>query len=347
MCEAKPLLALTMGDPAGIGPELCLRALNSGIVQEFCQPVVFGDAALLERVAEQTQQSFKCKILSKCASESFFSEKIDSPTVYDFSNLNMRTIQPGQVSSETGRASYEYVLSAIELSLKRSVHALVTAPIHKYAWQMAGIDFPGHTELLEKYTDSKEVCMLLTSKDISCSLVTTHIGLNAVAESLSSEKILKVIRLTHQAMCQMHPEKKGAIRIGVLGLNPHNGEAGLFGSNEEEVIIEPAVKAARASGIEVIGPLVPDTAFIQANRDRVDAFVCMYHDQGLIPLKLLAFDVAVNVTLGLKIIRTSVDHGTALDIAWKGLASDTSLQSAIQLAAKMSQSGISDETFRN
>ena len=341
MSEAKPLLAITMGDPAGVGPELCLKALNSEAVNKCCYPVVFGDAALLERVAEATQQSFECKVLKREWSVPFDGDEVGGPSVYDFANVAVDGIQPGIVSANTGQASYEYVTSAIELAQKKSVHALVTAPIHKFAWQMAGINFPGHTELLEKQTESNEVCMLLTSENISCSLVTTHIGLNAVSQALSSKKILKVIRLTHHAVSQMHPEKAHGIRIGVLGLNPHNGESGLFGLNEEVKIIEPALKAARDLGMDVIGPLAPDTAFIQANRDRVDAFVCMYHDQGLIPLKLLAFDNAVNVTLGLKIIRTSVDHGTALDIAWKGLASDTSLQSAIQLAAKLSQTAAS------
>lgn len=335
MSEAKPLLAITMGDPAGVGPELCLKALNSEAVHEYCRPVVFGDATLLKRVAEWTKQSFAFDILPKDKFQPFDGQGIKGPSVYDFSNVDMNAIQPGQVSAGTGQASFEYVVSAIELAQEQSVQGLVTAPIHKFAWKQAGIDFPGHTELLEQQTESKEVCMLLTSADISCSLVTTHIGLNAVSQALSSEKILKVIRLTHQALSQIYPEKAGSIRLGVLGLNPHNGESGLFGLNEEATIIEPALKAARGLDISVVGPLAPDTAFIQANRDRLDAFVCMYHDQGLIPLKLLAFDSAVNVTLGLSITRTSVDHGTALDIAWKGLASDTSLQSAIQLASKL------------
>ena len=182
--------------------------------------------------------------------------------------------------------------------------------------------------------------MLLTSEKISCALVTTHIGLHEVADVLTEEKILKVIQLTDKAMSGI---LKRPAKIGVLGLNPHCGESGLFGRNEESRIIEPAIEKAEQFGLNVYGPLSPDTAFVSKNLEAYDAFVCMYHDQGLIPLKMLAFDSAVNVTLGLPIIRTSVDHGTALDIAWKGIAESSSLIESILLASLMCRSQSNSE----
>ena len=340
MNGVKPLLAITMGDPAGVGPEICLQALHSKIVNETCRPIIFGDAWILSDVGEATGQNTDFQVITVEAFENMESNQIDGPAVLDFSNIDRADFQSSVISAKTGKASYEYIIKAIELANSGQVHGIATAPINKYALSLAGIDFPGHTEIFEKFTDSEDVCMLLTSEKISCALVTTHIGLHEVADVLTEEKILKVIQLTDGAMSGIleRPPK-----IGVLGLNPHCGESGLFGRNEESRIIEPAIKKAAQLGLNVDGPLPPDTAFVSGNLETYDAFVCMYHDQGLIPLKMLAFDSAVNVTLGLPIIRTSVDHGTALDIAWKGVAKSSSLIESILLASLMCRSQSNSE----
>jgi len=340
MNEVKPLLAITMGDPAGVGPEICLKALHSQKVNQVCRPVIFGDADVLKAAAEATDQNFDFHVLTLDAFENLEPNQIEAPTLIDFSNIDREDFQPSEISAKTGQASFEYIVKAIELANKGQIQGIVTAPINKYALSWAGINFPGHTEILEKFTESEDVCMLLTSEKISCALVTTHIGLHEVAGALTEEKILKVIELTDKAMGEILGQRP---KIGVLGLNPHCGESGLFGLNEESRIIEPAIKKAEQTGMNVEGPLAPDTAFVSSHLDTYDAFVCMYHDQGLIPLKMLAFDSAVNVTLGLPIIRTSVDHGTALDIAWKGIAKSSSLIQSICLASLMCRSRIDAE----
>jgi 4-hydroxythreonine-4-phosphate dehydrogenase len=340
MNEVKPLLAITMGDPAGVGPEICLKALHSQKVNQVCRPVIFGDADVLKAAAEATDQNFDFHVLTLDAFENLEPNQIEAPTLVDFSNIDREDFQPSEISAKTGQASFEYIVKAIELANKGQIQGIVTAPINKYALSLAGINFPGHTEILEKFTESEDVCMLLTSEKISCALVTTHIGLHEVAGALTEEKILKVIELTDKAMGEILGQRP---KIGVLGLNPHCGESGLFGLNEESRIIEPAIKKAEQTGMNVEGPLAPDTAFVSSHLDTYDAFVCMYHDQGLIPLKMLAFDSAVNVTLGLPIIRTSVDHGTALDIAWKGIAKSSSLIQSICLASLMCRSRIDAE----
>ncbi len=210
--------------------------------------------------------------------------------------------------------------------------AIATAPINKESLHAAGIPFPGHTEILADRLKPERHCMMLTSEAITCSLVTVHVGYREVPALLTTESVLATIELTAAAMERMRGRKP---RLLVCGLNPHAGEHGLFGDREEERIIAPAIGAAKAKGIDVDGPLPPDTAFLPKYRKAADAYVCMYHDQGLIPLKALAFEDAVNVTLGLPIVRTSVDHGTAFDIAWKGVADPSSLFRAVELAAKL------------
>jgi 4-hydroxythreonine-4-phosphate dehydrogenase len=335
MNEVKPLLAITMGDPAGVGPEISLRALHSKEVNDICRPIIFGDAETLSRVGEATNQNTDFQFISLEAFEGMKPDEVERPSIIDFSNVDKANFQPSAINAKTGKASYEYIVKAIELAQKGHIQGMATAPINKYALSLAGIDFPGHTEILEKFTDTDDVCMLLTSEKISCALVTTHIGLHEVADALTEKKITKVIKLTDKAMGNILGRRP---KIAVLGLNPHCGESGLFGRNEESMIIKPAIEKAKQDGLNIAGPLAPDTAFVKSNLDAYDAFVCMYHDQGLIPLKLLAFDSAVNVTLGLPIVRTSVDHGTALDIAWKGVAKSSSLIQSICLAALICRS---------
>ena len=245
-------------------------------------------------------------------------------------------IDPGRFSAATGKASFEAVCTAIDDAMLSKVDAIVTGPIQKEAWHDASVPYPGHTELLAARTSTNQYAMMLAGDALACVLVTIHIPLADVPSSLTTEEILKTIRLAGP-VAKTRGRGKGEHQsdravIGVCGLNPHAGENGLMGHHEEEKIIIPAIDAAKASGLDVVGPLSPDTAFTPAMRSQIDVYVCMYHDQGLIPLKALSFDDGINVTLGLPVIRTSVDHGTAMDLAWKGTASTNSMRAAIDAA---------------
>lgn len=314
--KSKPRIAVTMGDPAGIGPELCLRLLSEPRVLDVCQPVIYGDLKLLSHIANHLQWH-------PPAEES----------IHIVRGLNADEVRPGIVDAECGRFSFRCVETAIDAAMTKRVAAVCTMPINKEAWNAAGLNYPGHTEVFVEKTQTTRSCMMLTSTSITCSLVTTHVGFADVTNQLNTETIMTVIELTHEAMLRSLGRSP---QLSVLGLNPHAGEHGLFGDREEEQIIEPAIAASKRRGILVDGPLPPDTAFVPARRVITDAYVCMYHDQGLIPLKALAFDTAVNLTLGLPFVRTSPDHGTAFDIAWTGHAKAESAVQAMLLAAKLS-----------
>ena len=304
-----------MGDPAGVGPEIALRLLGDSAVRQICTPIVYGDRGVLHRVAKHLGWPLP-----------------DSNDVNDLGATG--EFEPGRVSAACGAAAYKCFIAAIDDALSGRVDAIATCPINKESLHAAGVPFPGHTEILASRTNADRSCMMLTAPGITCSLVTVHVGYRDVPTLLTVERILDVIELTGAAMERIRGKKQ---RLTVCGLNPHAGEHGLFGDREEERIIEPAILAARAKGFDITGPLPPDTAFLPKHRAATDAYICMYHDQGLIPLKALAFDEAVNVTLGLPIIRTSVDHGTAFDIAWKGEADASSLIHAVTLAAKLAK----------
>jgi 4-hydroxythreonine-4-phosphate dehydrogenase len=312
-----PRIAITMGDPAGVGPELCLKLLADERLRAACRPIIFGDASVLDRVARQLGWPLPERGL-----------------IRDLLRIDADSVVPGHVSATCGRAAYQYVTAAIDAALAGEVNAIATGPIHKQALHAAGIPFPGHTEILADMTKSPRTCMMLTSDAITCSLVTVHVGYREVPALLTRERIRDTIELTAAAMERLRGRKP---RLTVCGLNPHAGEHGLFGQGEEEAIIAPAIAETSARGIDATGPLPPDTAFLPKYRQQTDAYVCMYHDQGLIPLKALAFEEAVNVTLGLPIVRTSVDHGTAFDIAWKGIADVSSFVRAVQLAARLAR----------
>jgi 4-hydroxythreonine-4-phosphate dehydrogenase len=327
--NAKPILGLTMGDPAGIGPEICLRALREPTVLARCTPVLFGDRNVLERVTAQTGISIAdCRAVSAIELEELF--EINEPLIVNCAAIDAAQIKPGEISPACGRAGYIYIEHAIQAALDGKIDGTVTAPIHKESLHLAGVSHPGHTEIFTALTGAQRSCMMLYSDKLVVSMATTHIGYREVPGRLSAARVLDVIELTAEAM--RHILRREA-RLGVCGLNPHAGEHGLFGNHEEEHLVIPAVKLARERGIQAEGPLVPDAAFTAGQRKRFDAIVTLYHDQGHIPFKLLAFDTGVNVTLGLPIIRTSVDHGTAFDIAWQGKADPTSLFSALKVAA--------------
>lgn len=330
---SKPLIAITMGDPAGVGPEVCLQLLANEEIAAISTPVIFGDARLLSRCARQTGLPAPKRLLSEI-DWAETSAKLSEPAVLDLFGFDAEGFVPGVVSAKTGAAGYRYVEKSIEAALAGQVAGVATAPLNKEALRAAGIMQPGHTEIFAEKTGASRACMFQYSSEVRASFVTVHCGYSEVPALLSVERILDVIELTAEAMRRI---RGTAPKMAVLGLNPHAGEHGLFGNREEETIIIPAIEAARARGIIIEGPLPPDTAFIPAKRRATDAFICMYHDQGHIPLKALAFDTAVNTTLGLPIIRTSVDHGTACDIAWQGKASGSSLVEAVRLAVQLSR----------
>ena len=325
-----PRIAVTMGDPAGVGPELCLRLLAHAELAQVCTPILFGDAAVLVEVAQRLNLPMPAPVVALDRWQHEHA-KLDRPAVVDFGLLKSHEVQPGQVAAATGLASYQYVQRAIQAALSGEVAALCTAPINKEALHAAGVNYPGHTEILADLTGAPSVVMMLTSDEITCALVTAHVALADVSGLLSVDRITETIKHTAAAMRRLRGREP---RLVVCGLNPHASEHGLFG-DEEARVIEPAVAAARAAGINIIGPLPPDTAFLPARRAETDAYICMYHDQGLIPMKMLAFETGINITLGLPIIRTSVDHGTAFDIAWQGKASPVSLFEAMKLAVRL------------
>jgi 4-hydroxythreonine-4-phosphate dehydrogenase len=332
MNQPKPRIAVTMGDPAGIGPEICLKLLGNLELAQTCTPVVFGDASVLKRVATRLVQDFSAPVYDE-AQWAKQAQTLSAPSVLNLNIIDGSEIEPGKVNARCGEAAYRSVLAAIDAGLAGTVAAVATAPLNKEAMHAAGHRYPGHTEIFAERMQAARSCMMLTSPELTCSFATVHVGYHEVPGLLSVERITDVIELTAAAMQRL---RRRAPVIVVCGLNPHAGENGLFGQREEERFIRPAVEAARARGLLVEGPVSPDTAFLPARRQRTDAYVCMYHDQGHIPLKALAFDSAINTTLGLPVIRTSVDHGTAFDIAWQGKAGPHSLYEAVKLAAELS-----------
>jgi 4-hydroxythreonine-4-phosphate dehydrogenase len=325
MTELLPKIAVTTGDPAGIGPEVCLHLLNNEEIAKICTPIVFGDLSVLERAASECGLSLPSSIITKL-------EDAEGPCLLDFDSITQADYQTGAINAATGQAGYNYVTAAIDAALAGKVDAVTTGPLNKEALKMAGIPFPGHTEIFADRTKSQRACMLQYSEEVRCVFVTTHVGYSEVPKLLTEERILDVIEMCAEAMERIRGSKP---KLLCCGLNPHAGENGLFGDGEEEKIIAPTLQIARDRGIDITGPLPPDTVFLPARRKEYDCVVCMYHDQGHIPLKALAFDTAVNTTLGLPIIRTSVDHGTALDIAGKGIANPSSLFSATKLAVQL------------
>lgn len=309
-----------MGDPAGVGPEILLCVLNDPVIHEQCDLVLFCDWNVLKLCSEQLGHGFPDL---KVTTTGDFLEDM-SPTegtvVVDLPRIELSRFEPCKVSAACGQASYDFIQAAIDAAIAGKIDAVTTAPINKEALRAAGIAYPGHTEMFAERAKSKRWCMMQYSNEITCTFVTVHVGYQEVPALLTQERILDTIELTAEALLRI---RRQAPKIVVCGLNPHAGEHGLFGHHEEEKYIIPAIEAAVARGINVEGPVPPDTAFLPWKRKETDAYVCMYHDQGHIPVKALAFDHAVNTTLGLDIIRTSVDHGTAFDIAWKARPSES------------------------
>ena len=319
-------IAITMGDPGGVGPEIIVRAIMSSEVRGCCIPVVVGDRIVMEEALRLVNPSLKIKVIETPE------ETGPAPDVIELIDLHLlRDFERGKATPEGGKACAGYIRKAAELGLAKKVGGIVTAPISKEALKMAGMKWPGHTEMLAELTQTDNFAMMLTGGPLRVILVTIHTSIRSVPGMITKDNVLKTIRLAKKACDAMGIERP---RIGVAGLNPHAGESGIFG-DEETKEIAPAIWDAEREGIPVSGPFPPDAVFHKAYRGEFDIVVCMYHDQGLIPLKMIAFETGVNVTIGLPIVRTSPDHGTAYDIAWKGLANPSSMIEAIKLAARL------------
>jgi 4-hydroxythreonine-4-phosphate dehydrogenase len=318
------IFGITMGDASGVGPEILLKAYAAG---ELRYPVVaFGDLEVLERCNRDLGYGVELRAVNSPAEW-----REGALNVVDLGCLKADQVRIGQVDPRSGAAAREYVVAATRSALKGEIAALVTLPMNKEATQASDPSFTGHTELIGALCGVRDVTIMLASDELIVTHVTTHMSLRRAIEEIKRERVERVLEMTCQAVARLRRNP----RVAVAGLNPHAGEHGLFGREEIEEIA-PAVEAARQRGLPVEGPLPPDTVFYLAVRKkRYEAVVAMYHDQGHIPLKLLDFEGGVNVTLGLPIIRTSVDHGTAFDIAWKGIASTRSLVRALDLAAQL------------
>jgi len=318
-----------MGDPAGIGPEVIAKALAKKDVHRLCRPIVIGSGAVLEKTIRSL--GLPLRVVSVSGHDT-------APTspravmILDPLDRPLGRFKVGHVSAETGASAATFILKAVRLAETGCLDAVVTAPINKEAVNLAGYRYPGHTELLADVTKSREVGMMIVGGPLKIMFTTTHVAIRDLPDALTARGVERAIRLADRAMRDYFGVKKP--RIGVAALNPHAGEGGLFGQDERKNIL-PASRRARQMGIQASDPLPADTLFAKAVRGDFDAVVAMYHDQGLIPLKMAAFGTCVNVTIGLPIIRTSVDHGTAFDIAGKGVADCGSLLEAIKLAARL------------
>ncbi|HKK90510.1 MAG TPA: 4-hydroxythreonine-4-phosphate dehydrogenase PdxA [Desulfobacteraceae bacterium] len=329
----RPVIGITMGDPVGIGPEILVSALEDPDLYERCRPVVIGDPAIMASALTLKHSALDLNRVESPEQGDYRHGTID---LLALSALAPGRARPGVPTAETGKAMLSYITAAVDLAVRGDIAAVATCPITKTALKMAESEFHGHTELIASRTGTDQYAMMLAGDTLRVVLVTIHIPVAEVPGQLSAEKILDTIRITDNALKTRFNIARPL--IAVAGLNPHAGEESMFGREEAE-IIGPALDSAEKEGFSVTGPLPPDTLFYHAAKGKYDAVVCMYHDQGLIPFKMLHFEDGVNTTIGLPIIRTSVDHGTAYDIAWQGTAHATSLKAAVKLAAAQAMAG--------
>jgi 4-hydroxythreonine-4-phosphate dehydrogenase len=335
----QPVLGVTMGDPAGVGPEIIARAAAESAVRATARPVVIGAASTMSEALALVGSRLSLHAVGRVADCRWADGTLE---VLDLGNVDMTTLPRCEVSAAAGRAAYEYIERAVNLAKAGDIHAIVTAPVNKEALAAAGVQHSGHTEILAQLTDTKDFAMLLMGKELRVIHVTTHVALRRVPDLVTRERVLRTIRLAQRTLEGLGRPRG---RIAVCGLNPHAGEDGLFG-DEEKTAIVPAIEAARADGLDVTGPLPADTLFSRARGGEFDIVVAMYHDQGHIPVKTLGFEYdetakkwtglsGVNVTIGLPFLRVSVDHGTAFDRAWKGIANHESMVEALEVATTL------------
>lgn len=327
----KPIIAITMGDAAGIGPEIIVKALSHPNVYELCQPVVIGDMESLKRAAAVSGLAdLTIRSIAEIKDALFEQGSIDCIDL----QLLPEAVPFGQLSAAAGNAAFHYIAKAVELAKAGEVRAICTAPLNKEALHKGGHLYPGHTEILAKLTETEDFSMMLSTDRLKVIHLTTHVGLIKAVELITPERTYKVLKLADQVL---RTAGNANPRIALCGINPHAGEGGLFGNGEEEEKLVPAVEKAQAEGMNVFGPAPADTLFYRAMRGDFDIVVACYHDQGHTPVKVLGIEAGVNITVGLKggIIRTSVDHGTAFDIAGKGIADERSMLEAIRSAVEL------------
>jgi 4-hydroxythreonine-4-phosphate dehydrogenase len=337
-----PILGITMGDPAGIGPEIIVKALSNRAIYDLCRPLVIGDLPTLEKATAIINSDIELRSVLQVKDAEFKSGKID---VLKVETPDLQSVRFGAVSATAGAAAFLFVKRAIELAMSGHIDGTVTAPINKEAIHAGGYPFSGHTEIYAHFTKTRDYAMLLADSGFRIIHVSTHVPLKEAVSLVKKERILTVIKLLHNACLKFGVESP---RIGVAGLNPHSGDGGLFG-DEEATEIVPAIEAAAGAGLLAEGPVPPDTLFAKAKSGFYDGCVAMYHDQGHIPFKMSGFSWnkagtmetvrGVNITLGLPIIRTSVDHGTAFEIAGQGIADPSGLIQAISMAAQLVRTG--------
>lgn len=341
MQKPLPILGISMGDPAGIGPEITAKTLALQSIYEYCRPLVVGDAAAMEQGAQIAGTNLRVRGIKEVSEARFEYGTMD---VIDLGNVDMKNLTHGRVSAMAGKAAFEAVKKVIELAMAEEIDATVTGPINKESMNKAGHHFTGHTEIYAHFTGTKDYTMMLAEGSLRVVHVTTHVSLREACDLVKKDRVLAVIKLAHEGMKSFGIEKP---RIGVAGLNPHAGDGGLFGW-EEEKEIRPAVEEAIKLGLDADGPVPADTLFSKARGGWYDIVVAMYHDQGHIPLKVVGFIwnekkqewnsvSGINVTLGLPIIRASVDHGTAFGKAGKGTANPESLIIAMEYAARYAE----------
>jgi 4-phospho-D-threonate 3-dehydrogenase / 4-phospho-D-erythronate 3-dehydrogenase len=329
----RPRVAVTVGDPAGIGPEVTLKAVFDDATLAACAPVVVGDAEYLIRSARAFNLTRGFAVVN--AGEAF-PANLDSspvPVVYNLSNVPA-ALEMGREQAAAGRAAGEYIEAAVGLCLAGAVDAVTTAPINKHALHLGGYDFPGHTEMFAHLTGAADYAMAFIAPSLRVALLTTHLPLADAIKAVKRPALEKLIRLVNRDLVRFGLARP---RIAVAALNPHGGESGLFGAEEEAEMLPAIVACREQDGVDVSGPFSGDTIFLRAARGAYDIVISCYHDQGLIPVKCFAFGEAVNVTLGLPFVRTSVDHGTAFDIAGRGVADHSSMVTAIKLAAELTR----------
>lgn len=326
----KPIIGITMGDAAGIGPEIIVKALQNRSIYEQCNPLVIGDAKILERAARITNSKLTIHPISSVKEATYQYSTIDCIDL----NLLPANLSFGQVSAAAGDAAFQFLKRAIELAKNGDIQAICTAPLNKEALHKGGHLYPGHTEILADLTGTQDYAMMLSSPKLKVIHITTHVGLIKAIEMINPDRTYKVIKLAHETLTRAGKENPS---IAVCGINPHAGENGLFGNGEEEEKLIPGIRKAQVEGINATGPYPADTLFYRAVRGDFDIVVACYHDQGHAPIKVLGLEAGVNITVGLKggIIRTSVDHGTAFDIAGKNLADERSMLEAIHAAVEL------------
>ena len=340
----KPIIGITMGDPASIGPEIAIKALLDPSIHAQCRPLLVGDAGVFRRIIEKLQLPARMHVVTEVAGARFV---LGAPDVLDLHNVDPSQVTFGQISAMAGDASFQAVKKVIDLALAGEIAATVTGPINKKSINEAGHHYAGHTEIYAHFTQTRKYAMLLVEDNMKVIHVSTHVSLRQACDLVKKDRILEVVDLLHQGMQQLGEKN---LKIGIAGLNPHAGDSGLFGTEDDEEIL-PAVEEARARGYDVEGPVPADTLFAKAATGYYGGVVAMYHDQGHIPFKLTGFKwnadkkqmdsvKGVNITMGLPIIRTSVDHGTAFEIAGKGVASADAMVLAIASAVQLAKNRV-------